>query len=107
MASAPTSSPPKVYPPQLTQINTAFNGRIDALLMNLGGNDAGFAALIQECLNIAVIGDCHNKGRRQRGSSTKKLGVLNSRFDRLALALEGNAHSGDPELEQEARGTCS
>ena len=37
------SSVPKVYPPQITQINTAFNGRIDALLMNLGGNDAGFA----------------------------------------------------------------
>ena len=29
--------------------------------------------------------------------------MLNSRFDRLALALEGNAQSGDPELEQQPR----
>ncbi len=93
---------PKVYPPQLTQINTAFNGRIDALLMNLGGNDAGFAALIQECLNIAVIGDCHNKAVVNEFVD-EKLGVLNNRFDRLALALEGNAQSGDPELEQQPR----
>ncbi len=93
---------PKVYPPQLTQINTAFNGRIDALLMNLGGNDAGFAALIQECLNIVVIGDCHNK-EVVNAFVNQKLGVLNSRFNRLALALEGNAQSGDPELEQVPR----
>jgi hypothetical protein len=93
---------PKVYPPQLSQINTAFNGRVDALLMNLGGNDAGFAELIQQCLNIFVIGDCHTNDSLNTFVD-QKLGVLNSRFNRLALALEGNAQSGDPELEQVPR----
>ncbi len=93
---------PAVYPPQITQINTAFNGRVDALLMNLGGNDAGFAELIQQCLNIFVLGDCHTNADLN-AFVTQKLGTLNSRFNRLALALEGNAQTGDPELEQPPR----
>ncbi|HEX6024039.1 MAG TPA: hypothetical protein VFZ00_18760 [Solirubrobacter sp.] len=93
---------PKVYPPQLEQINTAFNGRVDALLMNLGGNDAGFAELIQQCLNIFVIGDCHTN-QSLNAFVDQKLGVLNSRFDRLAAALAGTPQGSDPELEQRPR----
>jgi hypothetical protein len=89
---------PKVYPPQLEQIS----GRVDALLMNLGGNDAGFAELIQQCLNIFVIGDCHTNADLNTFVDTK-LGVLNSRFNRLAAALEGNAQGSDPELAQRPR----
>ena len=94
---------PKVYPPQLTQINTAFNGRIDALLMNLGGNDAGFAALIQQCLNIAVIGDCHNNAvvndvrRPEAGRAQQPLQPAGARRWRATRSR------GDPELEQQPR----
>ena len=70
--------------------------------MNLGGNDAGFAQLIQQCLNILVVGDCHTNADLN-AFVAQKLGTLNGRFNRLALALEGTAQAGDPELEQPPR----
>ena len=97
---------PKVYPPQLTQINTAFNGRIDALLMNLGGNDAGFAELIQQCLNIVVIGDCHTNADLNTFVDTK-LGVLNAASTGWRSALEGNAQSRRSRARRSSRAPCS
>src|SRR4051812_16661410 len=57
---------PAVYPPQVSQLNTILNGRpagatrrIDALVMDLGGNDAGFGDVIADCANIFPFkGDC-------------------------------------------------
>ena len=97
---------PAVFPPQLSQLNTILNGRpagptkrINALVMNLGGNDAGFAELIAKCYNIIPAGDCHT----DEGVATflsAKLGVLNSRFNRLAASLnDAPTTSGDPGLD--------
>lgn len=98
---------PEVFPPQLTQLNTILDGRtagptkrINALVMNLGGNDAGFAELIAKCYNVLPAGDCHTDAEVATFLSAK-LGVLNSRFNRLAASLNDApaAGSGDPGLD--------
>lgn len=90
---------PAVYPAQLAQINDRFSGRVDAMVMNLGGNDAGFAELITQCLNIVPAGDCNTDADLAKFVSDR-LALLNDRFDRLALALRSTprAGSGDPDL---------
>ena len=53
-------------PPQLTALrdyanNTGRANAIDAIVMNIGGNDGEFAELVAECLNIInPIDDCTN-----------------------------------------------
>ena len=98
---------PEVFPPQLIQLNTILDGRppgptkrINALVMNLGGNDAGFAELIAKCYNILPAGDCHTDAEVATFLSAK-LGLLNGRFNRLAASLNDApaTGSGDPGLD--------
>jgi hypothetical protein len=97
---------PAVYPPQIDQLNRLLadrpNGptkRIDALLMNLGGNDLGFAEIISKCLNIIPFSADCDDDTDVASFVSAKLGVLNGRFDRLASALAGTPQSGDPGLD--------
>ena len=106
---AKSSLSPAVYPPQLTQINAILAARpsgptrrIDALVMNLGGNDAGFGEIITACLNINFLdgtswGDCNNN-EEVADFLTGSLGTLNSRFNRLAASLRGEPVAPDPKL---------
>ena len=97
---------PAVYPPQIDQLNTIISGRtngptkrIDALIMNLGGNDLGFAEIISKCLNIVPFSADCDDDPDVASFVTAKFGVLNGRFDRLAGALAGTPQSGDPGLD--------
>lgn len=96
--------------PQISQLNSKLNDKIDALVIGIGGNDAGFGAFIVECSEIFLLShsgsDCTTNdelrdfrdGRldRLRGTSS-----TTSRYDRLAGSIEGNnLLSSDPELEQ-------
>jgi hypothetical protein len=97
---------PAVYPPQIDQLNSILsdrpNGptkRIDALLMNLGGNDLGFAEIIAKCLNIVPFSSDCDEDEDVASFVSGKLGVLNGRFDRLANALAGTPQTGDPGLD--------
>ena len=106
---AESSLSPEVYPPQLLQINDILadrpsgpTRRIDALVMNLGGNDAGFGEVITACLNInftdaTSFGDC-NTNEEVATFVSGALGTLNSRFNRLAAALRGEPVAPDPKL---------
>jgi hypothetical protein len=98
-----SSLSPAAYPPQLTQINQRLAGTVDALVMNLGGNDAGFGELIAQCMNIVPgAGEC-NTNADLGTFVTDKFGLLNGRFNRLAAALQGNPASGDPKLDRAPR----
>src|SRR4051794_10830921 len=100
-----------VLSPQITQLNSKISSKIDALVVGIGGNDAGFGAFIVECSEIFLIShsgsDCRTNdelrdfrdGRldRLRGTST-----ITSRYDRLAGSIDGSPlNSGDAALEQE------
>jgi hypothetical protein len=107
-----SSLSPAVYPPQLSQINTILAARpsgptrrIDALVMNLGGNDAGFGEVITACLNINFLdgtswGDCNNN-EEVADFLSGSLSTLNGRFNRLAASLRGEPVSPDPKLNQQ------
>ncbi len=100
---------PAVFPPQLSQVESVVDARpegptkrIDALLMNLGGNDAGFGDIVSACLNINFTqstnwGDCSTNQRVQEFVPAA-IGRLPDRFDRLASALTGHPRAGDPAL---------
>ena len=102
---------PDVYPPQIDQINTnlaarqaGLTRRVDALVMSIGGNDAGFAEIIVACLNIGpdipgtmTFGDC-NTNEAVASFVASKLSTLNSRFNRLAASLLSDPVGGDPGL---------
>ena len=106
---AESSLNPDVYPPQLEQINEIIDDRpsgptqrIDALVMNLGGNDAGFGEIITACLNInftdaTSFGDC-NTNEEVADFLAGSLGTLNARFNRLGAALRGAPVGSDPKL---------
>jgi hypothetical protein len=57
-------------PPQITALRdyaVATDRRIDATVVNIGGNDGGFAKLVEECLNIVnPFDDCTNNDTLDR-----------------------------------------
>lgn len=99
---------PAMYEPQLDQLNSilarraGLRRRIDALLMNLGVNDAGFGSIVEKCLDLRDLRDdeCHFQDDNAIPKFVARtLGTLNSRFNRLAAALRGTPTHKDPRLE--------
>src|SRR3954468_23520426 len=103
---------PAVYPSQISQLNTVLNPRpagdtqrIDALVMDLGGNDAGFGDVIADCANIFPFKSDCNTDADVATFVSQHIAALNPSsgnglYDRLAGALEGHPLSGfgDPSL---------
>jgi hypothetical protein len=103
---------PAVYPSQIGQLNTIISNRpagprrnIDALVMDLGGNDLGFGDIIADCTNILPFKGPCNTDDQVAGFVSQGLHALNpnsgnGRYDRLAASLDGSPLSGtgDPSL---------
>src|SRR4051794_8311485 len=97
--------------PQVTQLNSKIGTKIDALVVGIGGNDAGFGAFIVECSEIFLIShsgsNCttNTELRDFRDARLDRLRGTNSilsRYDRLAGSIAGHRlNPDDPELEQE------
>ena len=110
---------PAVYPSQIGQLNTIIAGRpagprraIDALVMDLGGNDVGFGDIIADCTNIFPFkSDCDTDtavaafvtGGLNKLSPTSGNGL----YDRLNASLHDSPLSGtgDPALHTTPQAT--
>ncbi len=110
---------PTVYPSQIGQLNTIIASRpagprraIDALVMDLGGNDVGFGDIIADCTNIFPFkSDCDTDtavaafvtGGLNKLSPTSGNGL----YDRLNASLHDNPLSGtgDPALHTTPQAT--
>lgn len=84
-------SDPKL-PPQITQVNNYFAGSpaatIDALVMNIGGNDANFAGVVLNCLIIPLeIKGCQNNPAT--AALLLGLKLLPALYARLDDAIDG------------------
>lgn len=84
--------------PQLRQVNAALRragiGRADALVVNIGVNDIGFADLLRACL-VFYLGDC-DKQQGTVDTTMSRLATLSSRFDRLQRAISGRSGATAP-----------
>jgi hypothetical protein len=98
-----------VFPAQLNQIDDRLNAgspdleRLDALIMGIGGNDAGFATYVAACADVLTKespgGNC-TTDTALITFRNKRLGFLPGRYDRLAGSLESNKRdSDDAELD--------
>jgi hypothetical protein len=111
---------PAVYPPQITQVNSALHEftlphrRIDALVISAGANDMGFGPLVQNCADIArppIEGDTEcGTDQSVKTFIDTRLQLLSAGvnqgvglYDRLAASLVGQpiAGTGDPALDVE------
>jgi hypothetical protein len=104
---------PAIYPPQISQLNTILSNRsgsrkrIDALVMNAGGNDAGFAEVVKICADMVGRQDeCVDGNDRMVDFAHAGMEKISpddgdpGRVDRLAAAIDGHPLSGtgDPSL---------
>src|SRR3954468_10175112 len=78
--------------PQVTQLNNKISTRIDALVIGIGGNDAGFGAFIVECSEIFLLShsgsNCKTNTelrdfRDARLDRLRGTSAITSRYDRL------------------------
>jgi lysophospholipase L1-like esterase len=93
-------------PAQIRQARDAFGATpIDAVVMNVGGNDVNFKKIVQRCFNITLVGRCDTGLRRQNTLDEFQPGfqTLNGRFDRVARALASTGLQGEEELPAPAR----
>jgi hypothetical protein len=105
---------PAVYPSQISQLNTILDGRsgsrkrIDALVMNAGGNDAGFAEVVKICADMVGRQDpCVDGNDAMEQFAAAGMELLSpedgdpGRLDRLAAAIDGQPLAGnnDPSLD--------
>src|SRR3954462_6625276 len=91
--------------PQVTQLNNKVSSKIDALVIGVGGNDAGFGAFIVECSEIFLIshsGSNCKTNTELRDFRDARLYPLpgtstnTSPYDRLARALAGRHPPPEP-----------
>jgi hypothetical protein len=97
-----------VFEPQLDQIDDHLNHNgtgfksLDALIVNVGGNDAGFASYVAACANVLTKSSPDDNCTTDTDLAPfrdARLALLPGRFDRLAGALEGaRLNSADAEL---------
>lgn len=93
------------FPPQLDQIDSILDARgassprnrLDALIVNVGGNDAGFASFVVEC-GVVPFKNCANDSDL-RTFRDAMLSRVDTRYGRMAVALNSNrANTLDAEL---------
>jgi Domain of unknown function DUF11 len=78
-------------PPQLQQVRQLVgNARIDDLLISIGGNDAGFAAIIADCM---LPGWCYDNAALVSNFNTAIEGLKVSHYPEMRNAIE-DASSG-------------
>lgn len=79
-----TSSPK--LPPQLQQVRSIVGGaRIDNLVISIGGNDAGFAKVLADCI---LPGDCFNNQTLINDHNTSIAGLMTSHYPAMRAAIE-------------------
>ena len=75
-----------LLPPQLAQVREVVgNARIDDLLISIGGNDAGFAKIIADCM---LPGDCFNNTTLVADHNTAIAGLNTSHYPAMRAAIK-------------------
>lgn len=80
-------------PPQIDQaaqyLGTRPHGRVDAVVMNIGGNDAGFGKIIEHCLSTAFLNGCDQNPdtRALVEDGIAALGGTNGRYAQIDTRL--------------------
>jgi hypothetical protein len=81
----PSASSPDL-PPQIQQIRSLIgSARIDDLLISIGGNDAGFAKIIADCM---LPGDCFSNTTLVNDFNTAIAGLGNTGYPAMRNAIE-------------------
>ena len=76
-------------PPQIQQVRDVVGGaRIDDLLISIGGNDAGFAKIIADCM---LPGDCFNNTTLVADHNTAISGLNTSHYPAMRAALKNQS----------------
>ena len=78
-------------PPQIQQLRSIVGtARIDDLLISIGGNDAGFAKIIADCM---LPGNCHENTTLINEHNSAIQGLQTSHYPAMRAAIE-NAQTG-------------
>jgi hypothetical protein len=92
---------------QVRQARNAFGTTpIDAVVMNIGGNDANFKEIVKRCFNVPVFFvrcDTGDRGEKTLEIFDNGLQTLNGRYDKVARALASTGLAGEEELAVPAR----
>ncbi len=73
-------------PPQLEQVRSIIGGaRIDNLLISIGGNDAGFAKVLADCI---LPGDCFDNQTLINEHNSAIQGLMTSHYPQMRASIE-------------------